>query len=100
MQQLDLAPDDLQKVILTGSFGGQVDIDAIINIGMIPPVRREVVETAANGAGFGAAMFLSDEGIALGEKLAVESKQVDLDLDANFNMLYIDGMALAPNGKR
>ncbi len=98
MQQLDLTPGDLQKVILTGSFGGQVDIDAIIEIGMIPPVRREVVETVANGAGFGAAMFLTDEGFALGEKLATESKQVDLDLDANFNMLYIEGMALASNG--
>jgi uncharacterized 2Fe-2S/4Fe-4S cluster protein (DUF4445 family) len=100
MQQLNLKPDDLQQVILTGSFGGQVDIDAIIDIGMIPPVRREVVETAANGAGFGAALFLSDEGFALGEKLAAESKQVDLDLDANFNRLYIEGMALAPNRKR
>jgi uncharacterized 2Fe-2S/4Fe-4S cluster protein (DUF4445 family) len=98
MSQLNLVPDDLQKVILTGSFGGQVDIDAIIEIGMISPVRREVVETAANGAGFGAAMFLSEEGFALGEKLATEAKQIDLDLDANFNMLYIEGMSLAPNG--
>jgi uncharacterized 2Fe-2S/4Fe-4S cluster protein (DUF4445 family) len=100
MQQLNLDPKDLQKVILTGSFGGQVDIDAIMEIGMIPPVRREVVDTVANGAGFGAAIFLSKEGFALGEKLAVESKQVDLDLDANFNMLYIEAMSLAPNGKR
>jgi len=99
LNQLDLKPGDLQKVILTGSFGGQVDIDAILEIGMLPPVRREVVETAANGAGFGAAMFLTEEGFALGEKLAAEAKQVDLDLDANFNMLYIEGMALAPNGK-
>lgn len=100
LQKLELTPNDLQKVILTGSFGGQVDIDAILEIGMIPPVRREVVETAANGAGFGAAIFLSDEGFALGEKLAIEAKQVDLDLDANFNMLYIEAMALAPNGNR
>jgi uncharacterized 2Fe-2S/4Fe-4S cluster protein (DUF4445 family) len=100
LQQLKLTPKDLQKVILTGSFGGQVDIDAIINIGMIPPVRREVVETVANGAGFGAAMFLRDEGFALGEKLAVDAKQVDLDLDANFNMLYIEALAFSPNGKQ
>lgn len=98
MQQLGLKPDDLQKVILTGSFGGQVDIDAIIDIGMIPPVKKEAVETAANGAGFGAAMFLSEEGFALGEKLAVESEQIDLDTDANFNMLYIEGMNLNPRG--
>ena len=67
---------------------------------MIPPVRGEIVETAANGAGFGAAIFLTDEGFALGEELAVKAKQVDLDLDANFNMLYIEAMALAPNGNR
>lgn len=96
MMQLGLKPEDLQKVILTGSFGGQVDIDAIIDIGMIPPVRPEAVVTAANGAGFGAAMFLSDEGFALGEKLAAESKQIDLDTDANFNNLYIEGMYLMP----
>ncbi len=99
MQQLDLAPEDLQKVILTGSFGGQVDIDAILDIGMIPPVRKEVVETAANGAGFGAAMFLTDEGFSHGEKLASRAQQIDLDTDANFNMLFMEGMYLVPNGK-
>ncbi len=99
MQQLDLAPDDLQKVILTGSFGGQVDIDAILDIGMIPPVRKEVVETAANGAGFGAAMFLTDEGFSHGENLAARAQQIDLDTDANFNMLFMEGMYLVPNGK-
>ena len=98
LNKVNLTPGDLHKVILTGSFGGQVDIEAIVNIGMIPPVRHEVVETAANGAGFGAAIFLSDEGFARGEKLAADSEQVDLDLDANFNMLYVQGMALAPNG--
>ncbi len=99
MQQLSLVPDNLGKVILTGSFGGQVDIDAIIEIGMIPPVHKEVVETAANGAGFGAAMFLTDEGFAMGEKLAHHAEQIDLDTDANFNMLFIEGMYLVPHGK-
>lgn len=97
MNRLDLGPQDLEKLILTGSFGGQVDIDAIINIGMIPPVLRESVETIANGAGFGAAIFLTDEGFALGEKLAAHAEQIDLDLDPDFNTLYIQGMALAPN---
>ncbi len=99
MNQLDLTPRDLQKIILTGSFGGQVDIDAILDIGMIPPVSKEIVETAANGAGFGAAMFLTDEGFAKGEELAAHAKQIDLDLDANFNMLFMEGMYLVPNGK-
>jgi uncharacterized 2Fe-2S/4Fe-4S cluster protein (DUF4445 family) len=64
---------------------------------MIPPVRRDVLETIANGAGLGAAMFLSDEGFALGEELAVRAEQIDLDLDPDFNMRYVSAMALSPN---
>jgi uncharacterized 2Fe-2S/4Fe-4S cluster protein (DUF4445 family) len=93
---LDLKPSDLERVILTGSFGGQIDIDAVLSLGMIPPVRREVVETVANGAGLGAAMFLSDAGFALGEELAARTRQVDLDLDADFNTRYVSALALVP----
>ncbi|MGD8753643.1 MAG: ASKHA domain-containing protein [Anaerolineales bacterium] len=98
MSQLELQPDDLERVILTGSFGGQVDIDAVIELGMIPPVRREIVDTIANGAGFGAAMFLSDEGFEFAEKLANHAEQVDLDLDPSFITKYVESMTLNPNG--
>ncbi|MBW2561726.1 MAG: DUF4445 domain-containing protein, partial [Deltaproteobacteria bacterium] len=84
MANLDLQPADLRKVILTGSFGGQVNIRSILEIGMIPPVNEEVVETAANGAGFGAAIFLTEEGFTLGEELAQKAEQIDLDTDALF----------------
>jgi uncharacterized 2Fe-2S/4Fe-4S cluster protein (DUF4445 family) len=97
MGQLGLAPQDLQRVILTGSFGGQVDIDAVMELGMIPPVRREVVKTVPNGAGLGASMMLSDEGFELGERLAAHAEQIDLDQDANFYPLYIGAMRLSPN---
>jgi uncharacterized 2Fe-2S/4Fe-4S cluster protein (DUF4445 family) len=79
MKQLNLKPEDLTRMILTGSFGGQVDINAVVELGMIPPSAIDVIETTANGAGFGAAMFLTDEGFALGEKLAAEAEQVELD---------------------
>lgn len=96
--QLKLRPAGLERVILTGSFGGQVDVDAVLALGMIPPVRPEVVETIANGAGLGAAMFLSDEGFALGEALAADAEQIDLDLDPDFNMRFVSSMALTPDG--
>ncbi len=94
LNQLDLDPGDLTRIILTGSFGGEVDIQSILELGLIPPVAEEIVETIANGAGFGAAMFLTAEGFALGEKLAARSRQVDLDQAANFYDYYIEGMKL------
>jgi uncharacterized 2Fe-2S/4Fe-4S cluster protein (DUF4445 family) len=96
--QLDLKPADLERVILTGSFGGQIDVEAVLALGMIPPVRRDTVESIPNGAGLGAAIFLSDEGFEFGEKLAARAEQIDLDLDPDFNMRYVDAMALTSNG--
>ncbi|NOZ49922.1 MAG: DUF4445 domain-containing protein [Chloroflexi bacterium] len=97
MARLGLHAQDLAHIYLTGSFGGQVDIDAVMALGMIPPVRKEVVQTVANGAGFGAAMFLSDEGFARGEALAHRAEQIDLDLDNDFNMRYVNSMSLTPD---
>jgi uncharacterized 2Fe-2S/4Fe-4S cluster protein (DUF4445 family) len=96
MEKLGLTPADMQRVILTGSFGGQIDIDSALGLGMLPPVRRETVEMIANGAGLGAAMFLSADGFALGESLAARAEQIDLDTDSNFIQHYIDAMALKP----
>ena len=100
MGQLKLQPEDLQRIILTGSFGGQVDIEAVLDLGMIPPVRHEAVETIANGAGLGAAMFLSDDGFEFGEALAARAEQVDLDQDENFYSLYVNAMTFAPDIER
>jgi uncharacterized 2Fe-2S/4Fe-4S cluster protein (DUF4445 family) len=94
MSRLDLAPQDLERVFLTGSFGGQIDIQSAVGIGMLPPVRREVVETVANGAGYGAALFLNDEGFRRGEELADKAEQIDLDRDEKFIARYIQAMSL------
>ena len=63
LERLELTPGDLKRVILTGGFGSQLDMDAALELGMIPPVPREVIEPSANGAGLGAALMLDDSGI-------------------------------------
>ena len=70
LADLNLEAKDLQKIILTGSFGGQLDIDAVMELGMIPDLPPDVVAGIPNGAGMGAAIFLSDEGFERGEKIA------------------------------
>ncbi len=94
MTQLGLEPKDLQRMILTGSFGSALNVQAVVGLGMIPPVDIGVVEPSANGAGFGAALFLDDDQFARGERIAAQAEQVDLDLDADFNMRYIESMEL------
>jgi uncharacterized 2Fe-2S/4Fe-4S cluster protein (DUF4445 family) len=94
MRRLGLQASDLQRMFLTGSFGSQLDIEAVVGLGMIPPVELDIVETPANGAGFGAALFLNDEEFARGERIAAQAEQIDLDLDPDFNALYIEYLAM------
>ncbi|MGB3714580.1 MAG: ASKHA domain-containing protein [Candidatus Promineifilaceae bacterium] len=96
MNILDLQPKDMERVILTGSFGGQVDVEAALVIGMLPPVRFEVVENVPNGAGFGAASFLTDNGFARAIQIAKTAEQIDLDTNAEFIDRFIDRLAIMP----
>ena len=43
-------------------------------------------------------MFLTDEGFALGEKLAAEAEQVELDQDPDFVMMYVASMGFPMKG--
>ena len=90
MAQAGLEPGDLQRMILTGSFGSQLNVEAVVSLGMIPPVDPQIVEPSANGAGFGAALFLDDEEFDRAVRIAAEAEQVDLDLDADFNRRYVE----------
>jgi uncharacterized 2Fe-2S/4Fe-4S cluster protein (DUF4445 family) len=94
MRRLNLRPQDMGRMILTGSFGGQIDIEAARAIGLIPPVSPDVIENIPNGAGLGAASFLSDEGFARAIRIAEKAEQVDLDADPEFIERYVQAMTL------
>jgi uncharacterized 2Fe-2S/4Fe-4S cluster protein (DUF4445 family) len=94
MERVGVTPQELRRVILTGSFGGQLNVDAAVDLGLVPPVVRTRIELIANGAGLGAAMFLRDEGFRRGEELAARAKHVELDLEPEFNMRFVEAMGL------
>ncbi len=94
MAQLGLAPGDLTRVILTGSFGSQLSIDAVVGLGMLPPVAPNIIEMSPNGAGFGAAMMLDAGEFARAERIAAAAEQVDLDLDPEFDRRFVRSLKL------
>ena len=94
LAQLDLKPTDLRRMILTGSFGSQLNVAAVVGLGMIPAVPLDVVETSPNGAGLGAALMLDDAEFARAERIAAAAEQVDLDLDPEFDRRYVKSLGL------
>jgi uncharacterized 2Fe-2S/4Fe-4S cluster protein (DUF4445 family) len=93
LAELDLKPSDLEAVILTGSFGSQVDVGTVIALGMLLDVPPDIIHSIPNGAGMGAAMFLSEEGFLWGEELAQKTRQIDLDQNANFHEIFINSLS-------
>jgi uncharacterized 2Fe-2S/4Fe-4S cluster protein (DUF4445 family) len=94
MERLGLKAGDLERVSLTGAFGGTLNVEAALGLGLVPPVDPARVALAPNGAGLGAALFLRDEGLARGEALAARARHVELDLDAEFNQRFVEAMGL------
>jgi uncharacterized 2Fe-2S/4Fe-4S cluster protein (DUF4445 family) len=84
----------LRRLILTGSFGGQLNVGAALGLGLIPPVDRARIELLPNGAGLGAALFLQEEQARAGAALAERAQHVELDLDPEFNTRYVEAMGL------
>lgn len=95
LETLSLSAADLDRVILTGSFGGQVDPRDALELGMLPPVRPEIVESIANGAGLGAASFLSDAGFARAEAIARRAEHLNLDASHAFIERFAAALSLA-----
>jgi uncharacterized 2Fe-2S/4Fe-4S cluster protein (DUF4445 family) len=93
LETLSLSADDLGRVILTGSFGGQVDPLDALTLGMLPPVPPDRVSSIANGAGLGAAQFLSDTGFARAEALARRAEHINLDASHAFMERFAAALA-------
>ena len=94
LERLGVKPEALRRVYLTGAFGSQLNIEAVLGVGLIPNVDPSRIELTPNGAGLGAAMFLRDEGLRVGEELAARTAHVELDLEPEFNMRFVESMGL------
>ncbi len=94
LEKEDIQVEKLRRLILTGSFGGRVDIDDAIALGIIPPVPKEMVHSIPNGAGMGAALMLKDENFERAVELARRAEHVELHANQEFMDRYIRSMDL------
>jgi len=95
MRKLDLAPADLHRVYLAGGFGMHIDTASACGCGLLPGFDPERVEAVGNTSLAGAFMALLDRAILDELKhIGREIEVVELNLDPNFEMNYIDQMSL------
>jgi uncharacterized 2Fe-2S/4Fe-4S cluster protein (DUF4445 family) len=94
LEQLDLEHDDVQQVLLAGSFGSYLSPASAIRIGLVPTLPVLRIVSAGNVAGEGAKMaLLSLRERAGAEALLEEVEYVELSDRADFNDKFVDQLA-------
>ena len=93
MQSMGLAADDLDGVMLAGAFGSYIDKHSALDIGLLPNVPSEKINSVGNAAGAGASMaLLSADARKKAERLAAEVEHIELSANPQFQEKYIEAM--------
>ena len=90
MDQLNLKDDDIQQVLLAGSFGSYLSPASAIQIGLVPKIPVMRIVSAGNVAGEGAKMVLLSQPERNGANaLLNEVEYVELSDRADFNDKFV-----------
>lgn len=95
LEELNLVDDDVQQVLLAGSFGSYLSPASAIGIGLVPKLPVMRIVSAGNVAGEGAKMVLLSHTERSGaDKLLNEVKYVELSDRPDFNDKFFLELAL------
>jgi uncharacterized 2Fe-2S/4Fe-4S cluster protein (DUF4445 family) len=90
MEQLNLKDNDIQQVLLAGSFGSYLSPASAIQIGLVPKIPVMRIVSAGNVAGEGAKMVLLSQPERNGATaLLKEVEYVELSDRADFNDKFV-----------
>lgn len=93
----DLTMDDLDSVILAGTFAAHLNLTSILDIGLIPDISLHKLKTAGNAAHTGAVKALLHQRAFDGlQRRAAGITHVELGGNATFSMYFMDSMYIEP----
>jgi uncharacterized 2Fe-2S/4Fe-4S cluster protein (DUF4445 family) len=98
MEQLNLKDEDIQQVLLAGSFGSYLSPASAIQIGLVPKIPVMRIVSAGNVAGEGAKMVLLSQPERNGATtLLSEVEYVELSDRADFNDKFVIQLGFPSN---
>ncbi len=99
LQEAGLREDDLEEVLLAGSFGNDVDREEAMEIGLIPRLPLERVISLGNAAGAGAVQALLSLSMRRrAQELAHRIRYIELSAHPGFQEAFIRAMAFPGTG--
>lgn len=92
-----LGMEDLDSVILAGTFATHLNLTSIVDIGLIPQLSLHKLKTAGNAAHAGAVKALLDQNAFIGlRQQAAKIQHVELGGSTTFNTHFMESMYLEP----
>ncbi len=93
--EADILPLQIERLILTGSFGYCIDTSASVRLGLIPALPPTRIYPLDNAAGRGAALFGNDVSVReRAESLPRRIRVVNLGDHPRFQELFVERMSL------
>ncbi|MDR0886709.1 MAG: ASKHA domain-containing protein [Clostridiales Family XIII bacterium] len=93
LAQLEVAEENVDEVLIAGSFGYHLREESLLNIGLLPAAFRGKVQFIGNTSQSGAAAFLLNAEIRDEMKSLVESiDKIELANTPGFEKLFIDSL--------
>jgi len=95
LEAVGLSPNDLNHIVIAGGFGGSIDLNRAIQIGLFPDVDRDNFVYIGNGPLLGARLIsFSNEMIDDGERIAKMMTNIELADNVKFTEEYISAQFL------
>ncbi len=95
LESVGLSPADLNRVVIAGGFGGSIDLNRAVQIGLFPDIDRDKFIYIGNGPLLGARLIsFSNEMIDDGERIAKMMTNIELADNAKFTEEYIGAQFL------
>ncbi len=89
--------DDLDSVVLAGTFATYLDIPSVISIGLVPNLAIQKIRSVGNAAHLGALNVLLNQGeMNKAEQLVKRIKHIELGGSPVFSNYFVDSMYITP----
>ena len=94
LKEVNISPEDIQKILLAGAFGNFINKESAIRIGLIPNLPLKKIESVGNAAGTGAEIALLSERMREKcQKIAKKVKYIELSSQSDFQEEFIKAMS-------
>lgn len=85
--------DDVQEALIAGAFGSYIRVESALAIGLFPKLKNGRILSIGNAASEGARLALvSRQERALCQKLARESRYIELSTRLDFQMAFVEAL--------